>query len=82
MNLNRKTLELASSNITKLEKLVKQENMSPHLKQECQRLIKGLSNDDAQNANNGASSKKLVISEMDLLAQPLLEEDVLKQAIP
>jgi DNA excision repair protein ERCC-2 len=32
MNLNKKTLELAISNITKLEKLVKQENISAHLK--------------------------------------------------
>jgi DNA excision repair protein ERCC-2 len=80
MNLNRKTLELASSNIKKLEELVKQENMSntARLREEYQRLIKGLFNDDAQNANNGVSSKKLVISEKELMAHPLLGEDVLK----
>ncbi len=83
MNLNRKTLELASSNIKKLEELVKQENMSntARLREEYQRLIKGLFNDDEQN-NNGKSSKKLVISEKELMAHPLLGEDVLKQAIP
>lgn len=55
MNLNRKTLELASSNIKKLEELVKQENMSntARLREEYQRLIKGLFNDDDQNPNNG-----------------------------
>jgi hypothetical protein len=48
-------LELASSNIKKLEELVKQENMSntARLRDEYQRLIKGLFNDDDQNANNG-----------------------------
>lgn len=50
MNLNRKTLELASSNIKKLEEIVKKESVSntARLREEYQRLIKGLFNDDAQ----------------------------------
>jgi DNA excision repair protein ERCC-2 len=76
MNLNRKTLELASSNIKKLEELVKQENMSntARLREEYQRLIRGLFNDDDQNR----TGRKLVISEKELLAHPLLDEHVLK----
>jgi DNA excision repair protein ERCC-2 len=46
LNINRKTLELASANVKKLEDLVKEEKVynTRRLQQEYQRLVQGLFN--------------------------------------
>jgi DNA excision repair protein ERCC-2 len=76
MNINRRTLELASSNVKNLEELVKQESMSntQRLREEYQRLIRGLFNND----EDGTQGRKIVVSEKELMSHPLLEQDVLK----
>lgn len=75
LNVNRKTLELASANIKKLEDMVKEEKYSNtrRLQEEYTRLVQGLFNGEG---------KKLAISEKELMQHPLLEQDVLKEAVP
>jgi DNA excision repair protein ERCC-2 len=76
MNLNRKTLELASSNIKQLEDKVKDEKVSNtrRLHEEYTKLVKGifrLQGDEQAQAT--MKSKNLIVSEKDLMAHPLLE---------
>ena len=74
LNLNRRTLELASTNIKRLDDLVKEEMRSntQRLQAEYQRLVKGLFSEQS----------KLTLSEKELMQHPLLEQDVLKEAVP
>jgi len=74
LNLNRRTLELASTNIKRLDDLVKEEmrSNSQRLQAEYQRLVKGLFSEQS----------KLTLSEKELMQHPLLEQDVLKEAVP
>lgn len=74
LNLNRRTLELASTNIKRLDDLVKEEMRSntQRLQAEYQRLVKGLFSEES----------KLTLSEKELMQHPLLEQDVLKEAVP
>jgi DNA excision repair protein ERCC-2 len=77
MNLNRKSLELASANLKKLEEIVKVEKLhnTRRLTEEYNRLVRGLFN-----MENGGN--KIVVSEKELMQHPLLEQDVLKEAVP
>jgi DNA excision repair protein ERCC-2 len=71
LNINRRTLELAGSNIKRLEELVKEEARynTRRLQEEYTRLIQGLFN----NSDENRGGKKLVISEKELMQHPLLE---------
>ena len=55
LNVNRKTLELASANIKKLEELVKEEKLSNtrRLQEEYHRLVQGLFNSNDAAGGDG-----------------------------
>jgi len=74
ININNKNLSLAANNLKRLEQLVSQERQfsTSKLQKEYQSLVKGLVDQDT----------KGILSERELLAHPLIEKDVIKEAIP
>ncbi len=71
MNLNRKSLELASANLKKLEEMVKVEKQhnTRRLQEEYNKLVRGL----FTMQNNGDMPANMVLSEKELMQHPLLE---------
>ena len=72
MNLNRRTLELASQQLRKLELKLNEEKQSgaERLAKEYRNLVKGL------------VAQKVIKSESEMYQHPILQNDIVKESMP
>ena len=72
MNLNLKTLERAGENLRRLELILHEEKKSgaERLMKEYKQLVQGL------------AKEKIIKSESEVLSHPILQKDIVKEAVP